>query len=123
MSYSMKSTFAMAVTALACLLLLYFVYSLLRFVLAGRHNQQHRANLFTGVGFAAVTLAAGLWALVASAIFQSAFLLERVVLFTSVGLCVVAMIVARFGSVRTAVPIMAGALIVALNSIGTVYAQ
>jgi hypothetical protein len=123
MSHSMKSNFVIALTALACLALLYFIYSLLWFVFVGRRKQQHRVNIFTGLGFAAVVVATGLWFLVASAVFESAFALERIVLVASVGLCVFAMVMARSGSIRTALPIMVVALVVALNSIGAVYAQ
>jgi len=123
MSHSMKSAFAIALTVLACLVLLYFFNGFVWFVLVGRRKQQHRANVFTGFGFAAVAVATSLWLLVASAVFESAFALERLALFASVGLCIIAMVMARFGSIRTAVPIMAGALVVALNSIGTAYAQ
>ena len=80
-------------------------------------------NVFTGIGFASVIVAIGLSSLVASARFQTAYALERAALFTTIGLCVVAILVARVGSVRTAVPIVVSAAIVAMNAIGTLFSQ
>jgi hypothetical protein len=104
-------------------MLLYFIYGFLWFVLVGRRKGQQWTNLFTGLGFSAVMIATGLWALVAGAVFQGTFALERLLLFMSVGLCMTAVVVARLGSRRAILPIVTGALLIALNSIGAVYAR
>ena len=123
MSYTMKSVLALVVTGGACLILLYFIYSFFWFVSIGRRGQKHRANVITSLGFIAVLIAIGLW-LFASVFFGSwSFAFERLVLFASIGLCLAAIIVARFGSPRTSVPIVTAAVVVALNSIGTIYMQ
>jgi hypothetical protein len=123
MSHGMKSILAIGITALACIVLLYFVYSLFWFILVGRRREQHRVNVFTSVGFLAVLAAVGLWFLALASFGSSSYAFERVVLFTSVGLCFGAIVLARFGSLRTAVAIVTAALVVALNAIGTVLMQ
>jgi predicted aspartyl protease len=123
MSHTMKSILAISITTVAGIVLLYFVYSLCWFILVGRRRQQHRANMFTSAGFLAVLAAVGLWFFGLASFGSSSYAFERAVLFISVGLCLAAIVVARFGSLRTSIPIVTAALVVALNAIGTVFMQ
>lgn len=111
----MKPSLAISLTGLACLMLFYFVYGLVWFVLV-RRQQGRREKVFAGIGFLAVMLAMAL-----SVVLPERFALRRLVLFTNVGSCVTAIVVAKFGSRRTALPIVAGAFVVALNAVGTLY--
>ena len=123
MSHTMKSIFAISTTTVGCIVLSYFMYCLIWFIFVGRHKQQHQMNVFTSVGFLSVLAAVGLWFVGLISFGSSSYAFERIVLFTSVGFCLAAIVAARFGSLRTSVPIVAAALIVALNAIGTVFMQ
>jgi hypothetical protein len=123
MSGAMKSNFAIIVATMAYIVLLYFLYSFFWFIFVGRRKQQHRANVLTSIGFLAVLGAVGLWFFGLVSFGSSSYALERIILFISVGLCLAAIVTARFGTRRTSVPIITGALVVALNAIGTALMQ
>jgi vacuolar-type H+-ATPase subunit I/STV1 len=119
-SIAMRMALAIGVTALMFAALAYFLYGLVWFLVVGRKKQQPRANHATAFGFLAVAVAFGLW-FVGLAFFGSPGWHSklRLLLLASLGLCVAAMGAARAGERRTAIPIIAAALVVALNWIGT----
>jgi hypothetical protein len=123
MNHGAKSILAIGITIIAVVVLSYFVYSFIWFVLSGRRKENPRTNTLTMVGFLAVMIAVGLCFFASASFGSRGYGFERLVLFTSVGLCIVAIAIARFGSSRTIVPIVTAALVVALNAIGAALMQ
>jgi hypothetical protein len=114
---------ALIVVAVALAILLGFIYSLFWFVLVGSRKQQPRANVLTSIGFGSVLAAIALWCVDQRSFGSNLFEYRALILFTGVCLCIVAMVVARFGGWRTSLPIVAAAFVVAINTIGTMFMQ
>ncbi len=121
MHFEVKSILAICLAAVALIIFLYFMYNLFWFIFIGRLQQQHRSNIFTGVGFLSVLLAIGFWLFVETLGGSAGHQFERLILFVSIGLCTIAIAVAKFGNARITASIISAALVVALNAIGTMF--
>ena len=103
-------------------LLAYFGFSLIRFAFVGHRNEKLRTIVFTSFAYIAVLASAGLW-LWSFHRFEydpDAYVKSHLLIAIGVGLCLTGIVAARFSTRRSSIPIIAGALVVALNWIGSV---
>ena len=114
---TMKLLIGYGVLAVCSLVSLYFAYSLVRFAVVGRRIEESRTNALTVTAFLAVIASAGLWfwALHRFVDDPNWYFKERLTMAIGVALCVVAIALSRLTARRTSVPVIAGALVVALN--------
>lgn len=103
----------------------FFLYGGIWFLFSEAKTQMSRkTRLWTYAGFGLVLTAAFLW-LVYGYSFGTPhwYANERLMYVTSSGLCVFSFVAARYSKGRAAAAIVIGGLVVALNWIGTVFAD
>ena len=100
-------------------LLAYFACSLIWFAFVGHRNEKLNTIVVTTLAYLMVLASAGLW-FWGFVYDPDAYLKARALTGIGVALCVAAIVMARFSARRASFSIVAGALVVALNWIGSV---
>jgi hypothetical protein len=103
-------------------LLAYFACSLIWFAFVGHRNEKLNTIVVTAFAYLMILASVGLWFWGFNRFVYDpgAYLKARALTWIGVALCVAAIVMARFSTRRTSIPIVAGALVVALNWIGSV---
>jgi hypothetical protein len=103
-------------------LLAYFAFSLVWFAFVGHRNEKLKTIVITSLGYLMVLASVGLWFWgVHRFVYDpEAYVKARTLTRIGVVMCVAAIVMARFSTRRTSISIIAGALVVALNWIGSV---
>lgn len=119
---TVKFIIGYSILVLSWAIFLYFAYSLFRFVVVGRKAEGSRTNAVTASAFISVLVSSGLWywALHRFVDDPNWYFKERLVMGIGVGLCVIAILLSRFTARRTSIPVVLGALVIALNWIGSI---
>ena len=104
--------------------LLYFVYSLVWFLVVGRRAAGRTQVLVTILAYLAVLISVGIWLWPTEFPTDTSWYeRERILMWVGVSLCVGVLGAVRFAARGTAIPLGATAFIVALNWIGSFQAH